>query len=175
MTLIFLDSEFTGGHRGTTLISIGLISEDGRTFYAELLDYDTEQINDWLKENVIPNLQGNRFIPSEDLRNYRVLGDRAMVGSHLNTWLSQFDQVEIWSDVYHFDWVLFSDLFGNDFSLPENVSYIPFDIATFFKVKGIDPDISREGFVGVEDTELKHNALWDAKIIKMCYEKLIKL
>jgi hypothetical protein len=59
------------------------------------------------------------------------------------------------------------------------VYYIPFDICTLFKIKGIDPDINREIFAydgipyGLEDQ--KHNALWDAKTIKMCYEKLIKL
>lgn len=37
---IFFDTEFTGLHQSTTLISIGLISKDGRTFYAECNDYD---------------------------------------------------------------------------------------------------------------------------------------
>jgi len=39
-TKIFFDTEFTGLHQNTTLISIGLISECGKTFYAELTDYD---------------------------------------------------------------------------------------------------------------------------------------
>jgi hypothetical protein len=38
-TKIFFDTEFTGLHQGTTLISIGLISECGKTFYAEFTDY----------------------------------------------------------------------------------------------------------------------------------------
>ena len=36
---IFFDTEFTGLHKDTTLISIGLIAEDRRCFYAELTDY----------------------------------------------------------------------------------------------------------------------------------------
>ena len=38
MTLLFLDTEFTGlGQRSPNLISMGLVSEDGRhSFYAEL-------------------------------------------------------------------------------------------------------------------------------------------
>jgi DNA polymerase III epsilon subunit-like protein len=36
---IFFDTEFTGLHKDTTLISIGLVSEDNRKFYAELIDY----------------------------------------------------------------------------------------------------------------------------------------
>lgn len=37
---IFFDTEFTGLHKNTTLISIGCVDENGRTFYAELTDYD---------------------------------------------------------------------------------------------------------------------------------------
>ncbi len=37
---IFFDTEFTGLHQGTTLISIGMITEDGRELYCELNDYD---------------------------------------------------------------------------------------------------------------------------------------
>ena len=44
MTKIFFDTEFTGLHQKTTLISIGLVSEDGREFYAELTDYDKSQV-----------------------------------------------------------------------------------------------------------------------------------
>jgi hypothetical protein len=55
-TKLFLDTEFTGLHQNTTLISIGLIADTGDTFYAELTDYDPDQIDDWLQENVLNNL-----------------------------------------------------------------------------------------------------------------------
>lgn len=60
---IFFDTEFTGLHKDTTLISIGMVSEDGRTFYAELNDYDDSQINDWVRDNVISNL---KFAPPKE-------------------------------------------------------------------------------------------------------------
>ena len=41
---IFYDSEFTGLHQKTTLISFALISESGEQFYVELTDYDKSQI-----------------------------------------------------------------------------------------------------------------------------------
>lgn len=56
MTKVFFDTEFSGLHKNTTLISIGLISECGKTFYAELTDYDTTQIDGWLQTNVLDNL-----------------------------------------------------------------------------------------------------------------------
>ena len=42
---IFFDTEFTGLHKNTTLVSIGFISEDGRTFYAECNDFDWDQVH----------------------------------------------------------------------------------------------------------------------------------
>lgn len=45
MKKIFFDSEFTGLHQNTTLISIGLISDDNNCFYAEFTDYDKNQLD----------------------------------------------------------------------------------------------------------------------------------
>ena len=49
---LFFDMEFTGLHKNTTPISIGIVSEGGKTFYAEFTDYDESQCDDWIKENV---------------------------------------------------------------------------------------------------------------------------
>jgi hypothetical protein len=49
------------------------------------------------------------------------------------------------------------------------VYYIPFDLATLLKMKGVDPDISREEFAQAPPNGPKHNALWDARVIKACY------
>ena len=48
-TKVFMDCEFTGLHQKTTLVSIGLISDCEKTFYAELTDYDKTQIDEWLQ------------------------------------------------------------------------------------------------------------------------------
>jgi len=40
------------------------------------------------------------------------------------------------------------------------------------KIKGVNPDISREEFIENAIEGKKHNALYDAKVIKACYEKL---
>jgi len=166
---VFFDTEFTGLHQQTTLISIGFVSEDGREFYAEFNDYDKNQIDNWLKENVIDNL----LLLDNPFNNIH-RGDTVHITNHLTEWLTQFDTVEIWSDTLAYDWVLFNQLFGHAFNIPDNVYYIPFDIATLMKIRGIDPDINREQFSGLDDNGQKHNALWDAKIIKTCYEKLMK-
>ena len=177
---IFFDTEFTGLHQNTTLISIGLVAEDGQSFYAELTDYDKTQVDDWIQKNVIDNLiLINSYHGST---NIRCVCDLANLKIYLSDWLAKFDSVEMWSDCLPYDWVLFCQIFGHAFNIPKNVYYIPFDICTLMKAKGIDPDINREEFAGnlIEvntsehwGSDTKHNALWDAYVIRACYLKLV--
>lgn len=190
---LFFDTEFTGLHKDTTLISIGIISSDNRFFYAELNDYDRSQVDEWLQKNVINNL---RFSPpkngeheynvmsrSEEINpigkplsngyNMEIRGNLKEVSEELKKWVSQFDNVKVWSDCLAYDWVLFNHLFGHAFNIPKNVYYIPFDICTLFEIKEIDADISREEFINNSVEGKKHNALYDAKVIKACYEKMM--
>ncbi len=178
-TKIFMDCEFTGLHQNTTLISIGIISECGKQFYAEFNDYDKSQIDNWIQENVINHL----IYPSngigimnenDDLSCIGIRGSKYYIKSELKMWLTKFKYIEIWSDTLAYDWVLFNQLFGHAFNTPNNVYYIPFDIATLFKIKGIDPDVNREEYVKMNKKSQKHNALWDAKVIRECYLKAIR-
>ena len=77
-TRIYFDTEFTGLHQNTTLISLGMISECGRQFYAEFTGYDKSQIDDWLQKNVIdrlilPNDLGGNGIGVDGLNRQLVL------------------------------------------------------------------------------------------------------
>lgn len=177
-TKIFFDTEFTGLHQKTTLISMGFVSDCGKTFYAELIDYDKNQIDEWLQKNVIDKLLNGLMLKNsfDGIENVRCLCDTLTLNKYLTNWLSQFKEVEFWSDCLSYDWVLFNEIFGHAFNIPKNVYYIPFDICTLFKIKGVDPDINREDFSEYKGTdENKHNALHDATIIKSCYNKLINL
>jgi len=174
---VFFDCEFTGLHQSTTLISIGLVSEDGQQLYCELDDYDLAQVDDWIRKNVTNHLwiqQPAAIMPLDDVAmgTEYVVDNAPGVAEAIRKWLSQWDSVEMWSDVYAYDWMLFCNLFGGAFNIPGNVYYIPFDLATLLWAKGEDPDVNREQFAGI--TGNKHNALHDALVIKACFEKLIK-
>lgn len=183
---IFFDTEFTGLHKDTTLISIGLISEDRRCFYAELTDYkrtlsDADNWN-WIEENVIANLykskseNDRKYIP-----NYHI-GTKDDIALDLVIWFSQFDKVELVSDVCHYDMVLLIDLFGTAFDLPDNVSAscydINQDIARYYKISQSEAfDKSREEILWDrwKDGSVsgdKHNSLYDAKVIRELYQIL---
>lgn len=178
-TKLFFDTEFTGLHQNTTLISLGIVSERGRTFYAEFTDFDKTHVDEWIEKNVIRNLLLRNFDIDRDYKPYSddviFRGDTQEVVQALTHWLGTDDEYEVWSDCLSYDWVLFCQLFGHAFNVPKNVYYIPFDICTLFKDRGIDPDVGREEFAGLAskfDSSAKHNALWDARVIKMCYDSL---
>ena len=194
---IFFDCEFTGLHKNTTLISIGLISEDNKTFYAELNDYDKTQVDDWIKENVINNLlfkepgvdEDEHYIATRSKDNpigndlyasysIELRGSIDKIKQELTQWLKQFNSVELVSDVCYYDMVLFADIFGHAFNLPNNVGSACYDInqsiSDYYKIdinKAFD--MSREVIVKEAGKEIngdKHNSLYDAKVIKEIYE-----
>lgn len=97
---IFFDTEFTGLYQDTDLISIGLVSETGETFYAELNDFDMSKVDDWIKNNVIKNL---RFDPMHcdvyyrqtrskfgDTYSFEMVGKKPWVAYNLRQWLRQW-------------------------------------------------------------------------------------
>ena len=175
MTKLFFDTEFTGLHQKTTLISIGIVSDCGKTFYAELTDYDKTQIDDWLQTNVIDNLFLSFIDNNASLDDWRIVGDSKTVKEALEHWLAQFESVQIWSDCLAYDWVLFCQIFGHAFNIPKNIYYIPFDICPLLLERDGNADISREEyaepFINVGGGA-KHNALWDAHVIMACYKRL---
>jgi 3' exoribonuclease, RNase T-like len=176
---IFLDTEFTGLHQNTSLISLALVAENGQEFYAECTDYDKSQINPWLEEHVLAKLT----IQTEGITMHNATtickGNKALIGEVLKHWLMPFDVIEIWADVLAYDWVLFCELFGGAMNIPDNIFYAPFDLATLFRVKNmIEPiskyqkDISRFEFVGADKSK-QHHALEDARVELLCYKKIM--
>lgn len=185
---LFFDTEFTGLHKDTSLISIGVVTETNLEFYAEFWNYDRAQINDWLWENVLRHLKFKKEVESLENKKFHggeprlveVCGNKFFVREVLSEWLEGLQEpIELVSDVCYFDMVLFIGIFGDAFSLPENVSPtchdINQDIAAYLGVyEGEAFDVNREEFAGIPEAErgTKHNALWDAKAIKMCYKRL---
>ena len=199
---VYLDMEFTGLHQNTTLISIGMISEFGDTFYMELNDYDKSQVDEWIQENVIENLY---LVDKYKDDNYKLdswfhmdnldghinisgAGNSHYLKLRLEEWFESIldlngqSQIEIWGDCMSYDWVLFNNIYGGALNIPEYIYYIPYDICTFMKLVGVDPDVCREEFALVDDGVVvdsvegrKHNSLFDAKIIKKCFEKLSRI
>lgn len=188
MRKIYFDTEFTGLHKNTTLVSIGLVSDEGEKFYAELTDFDESQCNEWIRQNVLKNLilSGNDNMAKEFGENNMittVLGSHEDVRFELSEWLASFgDDIQLISDVCHYDFVLLIDLFGTAFDLPKNVSAschdINQDIAKHYGISEKEAfDKSRKDIVmelcGKPIEGRKHNALYDAEVIKAICEEVM--
>lgn len=188
---LFFDMEFTGLHKETTPISLGIVSEDGKKFYAEFTDYDESQCNDWIKENVIKNLKlagmGVGVSDTDENPPLRiVMGDKRYIRQEANEWLRQFNKIQFVSDVCHYDFVLLIDLLtngGTALDLPENISAachdLNMDIASHFCTSDREAfDMSREEIMfdvcsGKDFVQGdKHNALYDAEVIRAIYNEI---
>lgn len=186
---VFFDTEFEGLYKDAKLVSIGLITEDNKQFYAEINDsdfllgkYPYDRKTEWLQEHVIKNLyikqekQNKSYIP-----NYH-FGSKEEIAITLGNWLSQFDTVELISDVSHYDMVLFADLFDGAMNIPKNVCPACYDINQDIMKKYNCSmqeafDMSREYILyqNYKENKIigqKHNALYDAKVIKEVYNVL---
>lgn len=186
MRKIFFDTEFTGLHQNTTLVSIGLISDEGERFYAELTDYDESQCDEWIEKNVLDHLlqSGNSELEKElkyDGMTTTVIGSKEDVRAELNEWLNGFgDDIQLVSDVCHYDMVLLCELIADGaVLLPQFIN--PFchdlcqDIAMILDISEKAAfDISREQLLTDRGIALpkgqKHNALYDAEVIKAIYD-----
>jgi hypothetical protein len=179
---IFFDTEFTGLFQGADLLSIGLMAEDGQSFYCESLTYDLQAArgNEFVATHVLPALMQNQpDVPRGPLYSGSLetgyIGAIWQVGDAVLRFLQRFDtRLEMWSDCYAYDWVLFCELWGGALKIPAGIYYIPFDLSTLLWACHYDPDVDREVFAGLTDhpEKRKHHALWDAKVIKACFERL---
>jgi len=176
---LFLDCEFTELTRHALLISIALYGDDERYFYAEFNDFDEGRLSEWIVQNVMNKLEFKAHHEFSEIQGdvVRMKGSSTAIVEALKAWMAQFEAIEIWGDVPHYDWLLFCDLFGGALEIPGNVHFICRDIATLFWLKKVDINISRIEFVGTrEHTALaQHNALFDAYIMKSCFDKLLTL
>lgn len=199
---LYFDTEFTGLVPGTTLISLGIVSETGDKFYAEFTDYDKSKVTPWIEENVLSHtvlknkdLDGRIDCTGKHpLFDYTTIGDTEFIKEMLLKWL-EFEnpnnkRVQFVSDVCHYDFYLLQNqVFGGAFEMPEYINPVCYDICqdiNEWSCMGVGNnfnitrnmynafDISREKLVEHALLELpkgtKHNALYDAEVIKILYE-----
>lgn len=150
----FLDTEFieSGPHRPIELISIGIVSEDNREFYAENYECPWNDANDWIKANVFPHLNGPRHTLSQIAELVKkFVGD---------------DKPEFWGYYADYDWVVFCQLFGAMIDLPKGWPMYCRDIKQLCDSLG-NPQLP-------EQTSTEHNALADAYWNRIAYMFLME-
>lgn len=146
----WFDTEFYENGQTIALISIGIVAEDGREFYAETSGAETLcHSSRWLMMNVRPYLTGN-VLP------------RSLLVPKIIEFMGE--NPEIWGYYADYDWVVFCQLFGRMIDLPETYPRYCRDVKQLADSMGNPPLPQQE--------TPPHNALNDARWTKQAWEFL---
>ncbi|MFC8008661.1 3'-5' exoribonuclease domain-containing protein [Streptomyces cinereoruber] len=176
MTAIDYDLEFLEDGRTIDLISIGMVCENGREYYAvslELADPSRRgrrfrrrvRQHSWLMENVVPNLpqphgDWRMHMPEKWLFNYRdpAVKSRQRIAREVAEFIrAAGPDVELWADYGAYDHVALAQLWGPMIALPDGVPMFTHDIQQEARRQGLSWDDLPKQESG------EHNALADAR------------
>jgi hypothetical protein len=149
----FLDTEFYEDGRTIDLISIAVVAEDGREFYAVSREAQLHLVSDWVRKNVLPSL------PPYDDPTWM---SRQDIANRLAVFMGS--QPEVWAYYADYDWVAVCQLFGTRMQLPEGWPKFCRDLKQLSVDLGSPPHPA--------DPPVEHNALVDALWNKLLYETL---
>jgi hypothetical protein len=150
----WIDAEFIERPYTIDLISIGLVAEDGREFYAESSEIDWTKASRWTVENVRPQLEGEAM-PRED------------IGYAVRRFTDDDKHPVFWGYFPAYDWVVFTWLFGGMNELPFSFPQLCLDIKQWAIELG-DPDLPPQ--LGT-----RHHALADARWTREAWTFLASL
>lgn len=165
----YIDTEFIEYPHTIDLISIGIVSEDNRMFYAENMDCDFSKANDFVREKVIPNLYLEKF--GDDGYNGKnnldtVYDCKEAIKYSILDFISEYCcHPEFWGYYCAYDWVVFCWLFGSMADLPKGWPMYCRDLKQYSDMIGAPK-------YGVKCET--HNALDDAKWNKSFHDYLMR-
>ena len=151
VTRYFFDTEFIEDGKTIELLSIGIVAEDGREFYAEAGWTDKSKAHPWVVKNVLPHL-GN-CIPCHSPKEMR-----GYVANFLRPSGEQ-PKPELWAYYCSYDWVVLCQLWGKMIDLPDWMPMYCNDLKMLLRQIG-NPKM--EEIEGGEE----HNALHDAREVR---------
>lgn len=128
----FYDTEFIEDGETIELISIGIVSEEGREFYAVSTDFDATRANPWVRENVLdklPSPNQHEWLSNEQIRDQ-------LVDFLLYDDGNRVDNVELWAWVGAYDHVVFAQLFGDMAALPKSFPRYTRELKQYWEFAG---------------------------------------
>lgn len=169
--VIFFDTEFTtlDPQKGE-LMSIGLVSYDGRNELYLELEYDSKTVEPWVKKHVLPTLRGDAVSKSEAQK----MVERFLGGPHAK----EKDKPYLVSYVNQFDAIYWYKFFGSPKDHP--AYWIPIDFASILFAHGYSPNsLGKHRFfeqLNIDKSRYKeHNALDDARLLREVYVAFLAL
>ena len=147
----FFDTEFIEDGHTIDLVSIGIVSYDGREYYAESYDCNLGRASDWVRQNVFPHLIGG------DSRK-----PRQQIAKEIVSFVG--DDPVFWAYFADYDWVALCQLYGRMIDLPKGWPMFCRDVQQLYEIRGW-PDKPPQDFV-------EHHALGDARWVKKAFHAL---
>ena len=173
----FIDAEFSerGPKYPIELISIAIVAEDGREFYAindawyKILRPKSSR---WVKENVLSRLPHEEDINVNSGGSPRMAWEwsRIMSISQMRSEILQFigdDKPEFWGYYADYDWVVLCQIFGAMIDLPKGWPMFCMDLKQLCVEKG-NPKLPNL------PNSIEHHALYDARDTKHRHDWLVK-
>lgn len=131
MRRFFYDCEFIEDGRTIELVSIGMVDETGREFYAISTEFDPSRAIDWVRRNVLDKL------PSPSDRAYRSL---EQIRTDLLAFLSEpGESVELWAWMAGYDHVALAQLWGDMRALPRLIPRFTHELRQLWEQAGSPP------------------------------------
>ena len=166
----WFDTEFVEDGKTIELISIGIVAEDDREYYAINQGCDFSRASQWVKDNVIAQLPLRNVNLSDPSISPRIKSEslawksKSAIASEVLEFVGGGKKPEFWAYYADYDWVVFCQLFGTMMDLPGGFPMYCRDVKQECDRLG-NPDLP-------EQCEGKHNALADARWNKMAWEFL---
>ena len=127
----FYDCEFIEDGRTIELVSIGVVGEDGREFYAVSSEFDPSRAIDWVRRNVLDKLP-----PPAD-RSWRPL---ARIREELLAFLLEpGETIELWAWMAAYDHVVLAQLWGDMRALPRAIPRFTHELRQRWEDAGSPP------------------------------------
>lgn len=166
----FFDTEFIEHEHGIDLISIGIVREDGETFYRESSSYSPALADNWVRENVYKHLNQNPFTLSWDQSiPEKNIYPESIIKEHVIKFIGRDSFPEFYAYYADYDWVVFARLFGKMIDLSEKFPMWCIDLKQMMWERELDDDWKK---IVCPDPKGEHNALVDAKWNLQLYKEI---
>ncbi len=127
----FYDCEFIEDGRTIDFVSIGVVDESGREFYAVSTEFDPTRAIEWVRRNVLDKL------PSPADPAWR---PRERIRQHLLTFLTEpGERIELWAWMSAYDHVALCQLWGDMRKLPRDIPRFTHELRQRWEDAGSPP------------------------------------
>lgn len=187
----FYDTEFLADGRAIEFLSLGVVAEDGREYYAINGEFNGAawhrlMQDQWMVDNVLPSIPTTEGVLTKILdRDHTDVKPLHTIKSELLQFFGykhyatddkssvREQDVELWANFAAYDHVVYSQLWGKMIDLPRGMPMYTNDIQQAYRAfnRGSFLQTSQK-MLPPTQTEGLHNALADARHVKVSYDHL---